>query len=679
VQPFISLLFIFLLTSFAALAQGPSFSFSELSGGATSAGSVASATGDFNRDGKLDLAIVQAGTESVGILLGKGDGTFKTGVSYSVPSCVPSFLVTGDFKKDGKLDLLGTCAGQPMFFVLPGNGDGTFGAAIETVTADHILSGLDFLFVGPLAVADFNGDGQLDLGLVLVDGADFKAAQFPGSSLGLYLGNGDGTFTPATTAAFLPAGQMPVEALAVDLNGDGIPDLAGVSITVAPSGGNADLTGVYLWSALNEGDGNFALVTDTSISGLPFFGISTADVNGDGVPDIILAGPDISINEKNKFTQSSVNIELGNGDGTFRMGFSQSDPSDLVAVNAWPVDLQGTGLPDLVELSGFTAGTSSIKSAVVAVRANNGDGTFAAPQTLSSASNFLPFSYAFGDFNGDGLTDIQANALSPGATVDLKDSMSLANGLSRFPVGLNEILLNTTPIGKFVMVDAASYAPGPVATGSIVAAFGTGLATSTAAAGSLPLPLTLGGASVTVTDSAGTGRAAPLFYASPTQLNFAIPAGTASGEATIAITSGTATLKIQKPVVSVAPGLFGVNGVAIGNVLTYVNGAATPVVSNTFNVSSTGEITAAPIDVGSGSTQVFLVLYGTGIRNHMAAVTATIGSTTATAAYAGPQNVFVGEDQVNIPLPQILAGAGTVRIRLSIDGQATNVLQVAIQ
>ena len=262
--------------------------------------------------------------------------------------------------------------------------------------------------------------------------------------------------------------------------------------------------------------------------------------------------------------------------------------------------------------------------------------------------SFLPISYAFGDFNGDGLTDIQADALTPGAAVDLKDSGSFANGLSRFPAGLNEVLLNTTPAVKFVLADAASYAPGPVATGSIVAAFGSGLATSTAAATTVPLPLTLGGASVTVTDSAGTARPAPLFYASPTQVNFAIPDGTAAGEASVAIASGTSMLTIQKPV-WVAPGLFGVNGVAVGNVLTYANGASTPVVSNTFSVSSTGEITVVPIDVGAGSTQVFLVLYGTGIRNHAAAVTATIGSTTVPAAYAGPQNVFVGEDQINIP------------------------------
>jgi uncharacterized protein (TIGR03437 family) len=113
--------------------------------------------------------------------------------------------------------------------------------------------------------------------------------------------------------------------------------------------------------------------------------------------------------------------------------------------------------------------------------------------------------------------------------------------------------------------------------------------------------------------------------------------------------------------------------------LTYANGASTLVVSNTFSVSSTGEITVVPIDVGAGSTQVFLVLYGTGIRNHAAAVTATIGSTTVPAAYAGPQNVFVGEDQINIPLPQTMAGAGTVGVRLSLDGQVTNGLQIAIQ
>jgi uncharacterized protein (TIGR03437 family) len=173
----------------------------------------------------------------------------------------------------------------------------------------------------------------------------------------------------------------------------------------------------------------------------------------------------------------------------------------------------------------------------------------------------------------------------------------------------------------------------------------------------------------------GPARPDVVFCSSVTQANFDIPVATPAGPTNISIDSVTNALTIQKPVVSVAPGLFGVDGVALGNVLTYANGSATPVVTNTF----TFPIAPAPIDVGTGSTQVYLVLYGTGIRNHVNPVTATIGSTAVTAAYAGAQNVYVGEDQINILLPQTLAGAGTVTVNLSVDGMLTNRLRIAIQ
>jgi uncharacterized protein (TIGR03437 family) len=76
---------------------------------------------------------------------------------------------------------------------------------------------------------------------------------------------------------------------------------------------------------------------------------------------------------------------------------------------------------------------------------------------------------------------------------------------------------------------------------------------------------------------------------------------------------------------------------------------------------------------------VYLILYGTGIRNHQNAVTATVGTASITAAYAGAQGVYVGEDQINIQLPQSLAGSGVVNVSLNVDGQTSNSVQIQIQ
>jgi len=123
--------------------------------------------------------------------------------------------------------------------------------------------------------------------------------------------------------------------------------------------------------------------------------------------------------------------------------------------------------------------------------------------------------------------------------------------------------------------------------------------------------------------------------------------------------------------------VFNVNGLAAADVFTY-NNSATPVVTPTLVTNAQGQIVASPINV-SGSAQVYLILYGTGIRNHQTPVTAKIGNTTVTTAYAGMQGVFVGEDQINILLPSSLAGSGLVSVILTADGETTNPVQIQIQ
>jgi uncharacterized protein (TIGR03437 family) len=81
----------------------------------------------------------------------------------------------------------------------------------------------------------------------------------------------------------------------------------------------------------------------------------------------------------------------------------------------------------------------------------------------------------------------------------------------------------------------------------------------------------------------------------------------------------------------------------------------------------------------SASTTVYLILYGTGIRNHSSNVTANIGGANVPVQYAGPQPSYAGLDQVNLALPQSLSGSGQVSIILTVDGQITNVVTISIQ
>jgi uncharacterized protein (TIGR03437 family) len=226
----------------------------------------------------------------------------------------------------------------------------------------------------------------------------------------------------------------------------------------------------------------------------------------------------------------------------------------------------------------------------------------------------------------------------------------------------------------------SSAAPNAAVTpDSLASIYGSNLASTTATAAGQPLPTSLGGLTLTVTDSAGVAQVAPLLYVSPTQINFVVPDGTASGAAQLAISSGaTATGMIQP----VAPTLFSMSGtgtgVAAANAIQVTSAgaqSAVPVFQCTASVCD-----AVPIPLSVNST-VFLVLYGTGIRNRSALsnVTANINGTNVPVLYAGVQPTYPGLDQVNLSLPTSLSGSGEVNIVLTVDGQTANVVSIDIQ
>jgi hypothetical protein len=282
------------------------------------------AAGDFNNDGKLDLAVANVDDSTVSILLGNGDGTFQPQTTLS--SFVEPFgIAVGDLNGDGNPDLVvgndsgagglniflgdgkggftagtfvsaGFCLLEPVLadvnrdgsldivvgdecassiLVFLGNGDGTFGSPL-TVTS----TGQDFGIV----VADFNGDGILDI----------AAANYNNNTVDIYLGVGDGTFgaaTPVSNAFDL------ISLAAGDFNGDGKVDLLG-----ADEGGNTG--GIYL--LYGNGDGTFQTPIAVAGAGGGYFSVATGDLNGDGNLDIIGAS-----------TGGLLQIGLSTAEGTF--------------------------------------------------------------------------------------------------------------------------------------------------------------------------------------------------------------------------------------------------------------------------------------------------------------------------------------------------------------------------
>jgi hypothetical protein len=201
--------------------------------------------GDFDGDGKLDLAVEldpfnnNGTTGSIGILLGNGDGTFAPAVSYPV-SILASSLATASLHGNGKLDLItsgtGTAngTGGAYLAVLPGKGDGTFG----TPTYSAIPPSISY---SALIATDLTGDGKVDVAMAV------------GGEVVVYPGNGDGTFQPPKTSN---VGSSSSSLAYADVNEDGVLDLA-----------IADYANGAIYVVFGNGDGTFGASADLHCAG----------------------------------------------------------------------------------------------------------------------------------------------------------------------------------------------------------------------------------------------------------------------------------------------------------------------------------------------------------------------------------------------------------------------------
>ncbi len=251
---------------------------------------------------------------------------------------------------------------------------------------------------------------------------------------------------------------------------------------------------------------------------------------------------------------------------------------------------------------------------------------------------------------------------------------------------VNISVLQTQRARLVTNVSAASYEMGPLAADSIVSAFGSNLTTNTETATRFPLPNNLGSTWVGITDSRGKEIPALLFFVSPTQVNYALPSGLASGPAIVNIVSSDQTTSRELIYIEpTSPGLFSADasgrGYAAANVQRRkANGEQVIEDIARYDIT-TGKMVAVPIDMSAPKDEVYLSLYGTGVRNNQdaAKVSATIGGIPVTVTYIGAQYSYVGLDQINLMVPRQLAGRGDVDVVISVEGKVANTVRVKIK
>jgi uncharacterized protein (TIGR03437 family) len=422
----------FALAALPAFAQNPTFKVNNYASNCS--GTPALYTGDFDGDGKLDIAIQCDGL--ISIMLGNGNGTLQGARgAMNIPTrptpATGEFIVAADFNRDGKTDLgiQELTTNGVIFQVLISNGDGTFKAPITTqIWPDPKANiGVDF-------AADLNGDGAADLILHV------------GNSIGIMMGTGSGSFAAAGVLV-----QGLNAAAVTDLTGDGKPDMLAV-----------DSNGTHYF-LVNRGDGAFSSainVFTVPMTGKGFYVFG--DFNGDGKSDIGVAAASPSCN-------GCFYAVLGNGNGSFQPPVRTPARSTPIAAG----DFNDDGRTDIVQ--------NAADLAALAVLYGSSDGSMKASGLVNLGG--VPTSLFTADLDGDGRPDVISLHQIQGQNPIISFLVNTTPASARVKSAVNAALFS---------------ASNQIAAGSLVSLYGNTLASvASAQASAIPLPMSLGGVTVT--------------------------------------------------------------------------------------------------------------------------------------------------------------------------------------
>ncbi|WP_263355404.1 FG-GAP-like repeat-containing protein [Acidicapsa acidisoli] len=592
---------------------------------------LAMAAGDFNGDGILDLAMVVQNSDTLTILMGKGDGTFSAAQSNPPAGEYPYSVAVGDFNMDGKVDLAIANAASDNMTILLGNGDGTF-----TASPTSLQTGVA---PGSIAVADFNHDGIPDIAV----------ANSGSNTVTILLGNGDGSFTPSALSP--QTGIDPRSMMSADFNSDGIPDLA-----VANEGSNT------VTVLLGNGDGTFVPTASPATGPYPF-GLAIGDLNGDGIPDLAVA------NE----TSNNVTVLLGNGDGTFTAASASPVAGDQpmsLAVG----DFNGDGISDLAVANYF--GNN------VTVLLGNGDGTFTSGAIPATGAE--PYALVVGDFNGDGIPDLAtANYYGNSATIlaaQLTHTVTaVATGISPLGSGTHNVeasypgdsdykssLSTTVPLTADYVTPTIVMTPSPsnittataftvavtvnggngnpTPTGSVTLASATYNQQQTLSAGSTTFSLTAGTLPVgsdTLTATYTPDASGAITYTSATQ------------SATITV---SAQIGSVAPTVTVTPSSANITNTESDIVKISIAGASGQATPTGIVILSSGSY-SAPQTLSGGSAS-FTIAPGT-LNSGANTLTAAYSGDSTYAAANGTASITVSPVVVTLPTPSPVSPGNT--------------------
>jgi FG-GAP-like repeat/Abnormal spindle-like microcephaly-assoc'd, ASPM-SPD-2-Hydin len=518
------------------------------------------ALGDFNGDGKLDVAVSNGGTyDVVSILPGTGSGTLKAAVPFGT-NFGPGGMGVADFDGDGKLDLVTADSGSPFgvtvatISVLLSNGKDLFAGRTDYSVGGENVTGA----YSGIAAADLTGNDKPDLIVPITYAFPYE--------ISILTNKGNGTFKPFVSYP-LPTG--PVAVVAGDFNNDHKPDIA-----VANGNGSGSITVL-----LNSGTGTFPTYTEYAINGISV-GLAVGDFNKDGNLDIVATNG----------SQSTISVLLGNGTGTFPTFATYTTGSSPYGVTVG--DFNGDGWPDIAVANG-SSGTVSIL-----INKADGSGTFLPKVDYAAAGGGAPFSLAAGSFRGNGIIDLAVATNSAFGGIEVL----LGNGNGTFQKAVPYDTLNNANgvvVGDFNndgnLDLVVSIANGGSAFGFVTIFPGLGNGTFGPGVTLTSAPLPYG---IVAADFNGDGG-----------LDVATANGTTEGD------TGSATVLLNEPVIGLTPSSLTFAAQKVGTsgapqMVTLTNPGATPLKVTSITISGDySETNTCPAKLTVGKSCTINVIF----------------------------------------------------------------------